>query len=383
MQDAGYRMQDAGSKIEDTRYSGQESSEKLPKRGEKMDKTAQPTGVAIIGSKIGNRHAEGIAEIPGRARMVAVCTQTAESARQFAEKWEVPVWTTHYAAILARDDVDAVHLCVPHDLHAPMAIEAARAGKHILCEKPIALSLQEADAMIDAARDAGVTLMVSHNQRFVEGHWLAQKAIAAGLIGDVFLCTAGFHHFFEASGFRLSRERAGGGALLDSGFHWIDLFRWLIGDVESVVGYGSNVLNKTMEGEDTAAITLRFHNGALGQLTCTWAARNRVPIEPFKLCGTKGTLRIMNDKLTYEERGEMLTTEQLCEREPLLKSERTRFEGRTGRDSVKLAVAHFIECIREGQTPLITGEEGRAALKITLAASKSVETGQLIRVDES
>ena len=223
--------------------------------------------------------------------------------------------------------------------------------------------------------------MISHNQRFVEGHWLAQKAIAAGLIGDVFLCTAGFHSFVEVSGFRLSRERAGGGALLDSGLHWIDLFRWLIGQVESVIGYGGNFFNRTMEGEDTGAISLRFANGALGQLSCTWAARNRNPIEPFTICGTKGTLRIANDKLTYEDGEDVLSTDQLSERAPSLKVELKRFEGRTGRDSVKLSVAHFIECIREEKSPLITGEAGKEALKIALAASKSIQTGNLIRVD--
>jgi predicted dehydrogenase len=344
-------------------------------------KMNRPTGVAIVGARVGNRHAEGVAAISHQARIVAVCAKTEESARQFAEKWSVPVWTTHYAEVLERRDVEAVHLCTPHDLHAPMAIEAAQAGKHILCEKPIARSIPEAEEMIKAAKAAGVVLMISHNQRFVEGHWLARRAIADGLIGDVFLITAGFHHFVEVSGFRLSKERAGGGALLDSGLHWIDLFRWLVGEVESVGGYGGRFHNHTMESEDTAAITLRFCSGALGQLSCTWAARNRNPIEPMTICGAKGTLRIVNDKLSYEDRNEALTPDQFCERFPALKAERALFEGRTGRESVKLAVAHFIACIQEGKRPLITGEEGLKSLAVALAASKAIETHSFVQVE--
>jgi predicted dehydrogenase len=345
-----------------------------------MKSLNQPVNVAIVGARFGNLHASAIAEIPNKARLVAVCTKTAENAEAMAKRWKSEFWTTHFDELLAKENIHAIHLCIPHHLHAPMAIKAAKAQKHVLCEKPIAISLDEADQMIQTFKAENATLMIDHNQRFVEGHWLAQKVVQLGMIGEPFLFVAGFHHLVEAGGYRLLRQQCGGGALIDSGIHWLDLMRWIVGEVDAVFGLGGKYVKKDMEGEDTAALTLRFKNGAIGQFSCSWAVKNRKPIEPMKICGSQATLRIEEDKLYFEDRNTTLSAQELCKREPSLKPDIDLFKGKTGRDSVKLSVEHFIDCILNHKPPLVSGEEAKEALKIALAANEAMKEEKLVKV---
>ena len=334
--------------------------------------------IALIGTKFSTQHAAALSKFPEKAQMVAVCSRTEEHAREFAEKWNVASWTTDYDALLQREDVDAVHLCVPHDLHANMAVAALVAGKHVLCEKPIALTLNEADAMIAMAKSAGRILMVNHNQRFVEGHFMARECARRGLIGAPFLATAAFHTFHLPQGFRADAQRNGGGVVMDSGVHWLDLLNWIVGEVTSVHAVGGRFAHHHITAEDTAAITLQFQNGALGQFTITWAMNGKSMFEPLKVLGAQGTLRVENDRLTFETRegvgryASALSSAELAEREPWAREVLQRFEGFTGRDSVRLSVEHFIDCAREGQPPLITPEEAREALRVALMVNEAM-----------
>jgi predicted dehydrogenase len=332
----------------------------------------QPIRVALIGTKFSAQHAAALSKFPEKAEMVVVCSQTEEHARAFAERWNVASWTTDYGALLQREDVDAVHLCVPHDLHAAMAIAALRAGKHVLCEKPIALTLDEADAMMTAAKAADKILMVNHNQRFVEGHFLARECVQRGLIGAPFLATLGFHTFHQPQGFRADARRNGGGVVMDAGVHWLDLLNWIVGEVQSVHAVGGRFIHPHITAEDTAVITLQFQNGALGQFTITWGMNGKSMFEPLKVLGAHGTLRVENDRLTFETREGKQSSGELAEREPWAREVLQRFEGFTGRDSVRLSVEHFIDCVRTGQPPLITPEEAREALRVALMVNEAM-----------
>jgi predicted dehydrogenase len=308
--------------------------------------------------------------------MVAIGSQTEEHAREFAERWNVPLWTTDYDALLQRGDVDAIHLCVPHDLHASMSIAALKAGKHVLCEKPIALTLDEADAMIAAATAAGKILMVNHNQRFVEGHVMARECVRRGLIGEPFLATAAFHMFHLPQGFRADAARNGGGVVMDSGVHWLDLLNWIVGEVESVHAVAGRFVHHHITAEDTAAITFTFKNGALGQFNITWGLHGKSMFEPLKILGTQATLRVENDKLTFETREGKQSAKQLAEREPWARDVRQRFEGFSGRDSVRLSVEHFIDCVRDGHQPMVAPEEARDALRVSLVVNEAIMTNR-------
>ncbi len=328
--------------------------------------------VALIGAKFAAQHAAALSKFPEKALMVVVCSRTEEHARAFAEQWNLPSWTTDYDALLQRDDVDAVHLCVPHDLHADMAVAALNAGNHVLCEKPIALTLDDADAMIAAAKSAGKILMVNHNQRFVEGHFLARECVQRGLIGAPFLATAAFHMFHLPQGFRADAQRNGGGVVMDSGVHWLDLLNWIVGEVASVHAVGGRFAHQHITAEDTAVVTLQFKSGALGQFTITWAMNGKSMFEPLKVLGARGTLRVENDRLTFETREGKQTSAELAEREPWAREVLERFEGFTGRDSVRLSVEHFIDCVREGRPPLITPEEARESLRVALMVNEAM-----------
>ncbi|MDW8368248.1 MAG: Gfo/Idh/MocA family oxidoreductase [Abditibacteriales bacterium] len=338
----------------------------------RLEFNMQRVRVALIGTQFAAQHAAALSKFPEKAQVVAVCSRTEAHARAFAEKWNVASWTTDYDALLRREDVDAVHLCVPHDLHAPMTIAALHAGKHVLCEKPIALTIEDADAMLAAAKSAGKILMVNHNQRFVEGHVMARECVQRGLIGAPFLATAAFHMFHLPQGFRADAQRNGGGVVMDSGVHWLDLLNWIVGEVASVQAVGGRFAHHHITAEDTAVITLQFKNGALGQFTITWAMNGKTMFEPLKVLGTHGTLRVENDRLTFETREGKLSPAELAEREPWAREVLQRFEGFTGRDSVRLSVEHFIDCVQSRQQPLITPEEAREALRVALRVNEAM-----------
>lgn len=338
-----------------------------------MARSSRPIGVAIIGTRFGNLHAEAISELPDRARVVAICSRTEEHARHSAERWGADLGTTSFEQALHYPGVDAVHLCVPHDLHAPMAIAAAQAGKHILTEKPIATTVEDADRMIEAANEAGVLLMVSHNQRFLQHHQRAKDLVASGAIGEVFLCRGVFQGYSPIKGWRHTAAQVGGGALIDSGIHRIDLLRWIAGDVETVQGESGRFIHQGMEGEDTAVVLLRFTTGAIGHIICSWGVKTPVREESLTLCGTKGTIWTENATLSLR-----LAVEEAPGQMGPIQDE--SLFAVSYPDSVKLAIAHFLECIEEHKQPVVTAADGREAIRIVVAAYRAIQTGERVRL---
>jgi predicted dehydrogenase len=333
-----------------------------------MAQLSRPIGAAIVGTRFGNLHAEALSEVPERARIVAICSRTEEHARQSAQRWGAALATTSFEEVLHHPEVDAVHLCVPHDLHAPMAIAAAQAGKHILTEKPIATTLEEADRMIDAAGRAGVLLMVSLNQRFLQHHQRAKALVDAGAAGDIFLCRGAFLGFSAIKGWRYDPAQVGGGVLIDSGMHRIDLLRWIAGDVVSVQGESGRFVHTAMGGEDTVSVLLRFASGALGHLVCSWGVKAPTREESLMLAGTRGTIWTENADLSVQH-----TTDQ----QPV---ERETFPEVTYPDSVKRLIRHFLDCLQTGAEPAVTAQDGREALRIARAAYEAIRSGTRVTV---
>jgi predicted dehydrogenase len=331
-----------------------------------MPRISRPIGVAVIGTRFGNLHAEAISEIPERARVVAICSRTEEHAQQSAERWGADLGTTSLERVLNHPGGDAVHLCVPHHLHAPMAIAAARAGKHILTEKPIAATMDEADRMIEAAEQAGVLLMVSLNHRFLRHHQRAKALIDSGSIGEIFLCQGAFLGFSDIKGWRFDPVQTGGGVLIDSGIHRIDLLRWLVGEVVSVQAESGTYVHKQMGGEDTASMLLRFDNGAIGHLVCSWGIETPTREESLMLAGRNGTIWTENADLTLR---------YTIGRQPV---EQEAFPEVSYPDSVKHLITHFLDCLQQDAVPVITAEDARTALRIAQAAYQAMETGEKV-----
>jgi len=337
-----------------------------------MAPIARKIGVAVIGTRFGNLHAEAISEQSARAHVVAVCSRTATHAMASAKRWGAQLGTTSFEQVLQHPEVDAVHLCVPHDLHAPMAVAAAEAGKHIMTEKPIATTVDEADRMIAAADKAGVMLMVSLNQRFLGHHQRAKELVESGVIGDLFLCQSQFLGFSPIKGWRHDAAQTGGGVLVDSGMHKIDLLRWIAGEVTSVQALSGCYTHTAMEGEDTAVLMLRFASGAIGQVVSSWGIKRPIREESLMLAGTGGTIWTENATLSLTSAIEESPGE-------IRQREKETFPEVSYPDSVKQAVGHFLDCIQGKTDPLTTAQDGREALRIAQAAYAAVKTGR--RVD--
>jgi len=321
---------------------------------------SRPLRVGLVGTGIGRMHAAGYARLAGRAELVAVCAQRLADAESLATEFGAGLATSRYEDLLEYPHIDAIDLCVPHHLHMPMAVAAARAGKHILVEKPIARTLAEADAIIAAARAAGVTLMVSHNQRYFDHHAKAKALLEAGAIGRPFMIVAVVHVNGHIGGFRRSLVQAGGGALIDSGVHRFDLMRWLMGDVESVYAQTGRFVQMQMEGEDCAAVVLRFRSGAIGSFSCTWSAKVSRPVESLQIFADRGSIYTEDHTRSVILHAETRPGGPHSVREFSFATDQAA--------SIGLAVEAFVESVRQGREPPVSGEDGRAALELALAS---------------
>ncbi len=291
------------------------------------------------------------------------------------------------ADALIRSDIDAVLIAVPHYLHAELTVAAARCGKHILCEKPMANSLEECDAMIEAARAAGVTLMVAENHRFLPAHQFIKDAISSGIIGDVFLCRTyeGAYDtpkkIVDPSTWMFSYEKGGGGALHDQGAHKFALLHWLLGEVESAQCWCVKALKSPVgKGEDTAVVLLTFKSGAVAEVTVTTASLH-TPTNRLELHGTRGSILEDHD---WERPVKVFSTsddkhwqEQWYSPElehgpfPLYYTISFRRE-----------LAHFTECILAEKVPAFSPEEAREAVAIVHLAYLAAKKGSVATMEE-
>ncbi|MGC8631450.1 MAG: Gfo/Idh/MocA family protein [Thermoprotei archaeon] len=184
---------------------------------------------------------------------------------------------------------DAVDIVLPHNLHAPVAIEAMKMGKHVLVEKPIATSVQDAQNMIRIAKETGKKLMVADQWHFDPSVLAAKAVITEGKIGDLTSLIVRSQGFYDASGWRRSEKDMGGGALIDGGIHYVDTMLSLGGDYSDV--YGAAVKGgSAISGEDTSAALFRFKKGAVGLLFYSWGYRNPPVLPEFEVIGSSGSV---------------------------------------------------------------------------------------------
>ncbi|MEX2237016.1 MAG: Gfo/Idh/MocA family oxidoreductase [Dehalococcoidia bacterium] len=306
--------------------------------------------------------------------VVALASGRADSARSAAAEFKVPQVYETWEELVADPTVDAVDVCTINSLHAPIAIAAAQAGKHVLVEKPMAVSLEQADAMVAAAESAGTVLMVAHNLRFIPLFAELQRIVAEGTLGRVLSARASFMHagpdeaWGASSDWFWREEAAGGGALLDLGIHMIDLLRWTVGREVTEVSALTARLEKPTFAEDNAFLLMRFEGDVIAGLQTSWTARP-FPDTQMVIQGEKGRAVLGQSS-----------------KEPLV----VYLAGAGGVNKVvpdlpeKSAFinpyVHFIRVIQGGERPLVDGREGRASLAVAIAAYESARLGQVIRL---
>jgi predicted dehydrogenase len=226
------------------------------------------TGVIGYG-KVAHLHAQALRSLP-MSEFVAVCGRSAERAQAFAQQYGAAAFTS-VRDMIEQAGVQAVVICTPHPAHAGPAVEAASLGAHVLVEKPLASTLADCDAMIDAAQRAGVKLGVVSQRRFYEPVQRVRAAIDAGKIGRPVLGTVVMYGWRDEAYYRSDPWRGqwsaeGGGVLVNQAPHQLDLLQWLMGPIDEVFGYWDNLNHPTIEVEDTAVAVLRFKGGGVGSI---------------------------------------------------------------------------------------------------------------------
>ena len=243
------------------------------------------------------------------SELIAVMRRDHAKAEDFAERHGAKRVYTDVEKLLSDDEINAIYIATPPHLHCEQTIRAARAGKHILCEKPMAMSVSECQQMVDACSEAGVTLMLAYYRNHYPNVDKMKALMDEDAIGDVVLarinCTAYYNpNRKDLKNWRINPEISGGGVLMDIGSHRISLLQYLMGDVTSVKGFAETVhLNGTVD--DSAVFTLRFQSGAHAVANINWNVG--IGVDDIEVYGTKGRLRcspLNSENLTLETKSE-------------------------------------------------------------------------------
>lgn len=316
-----------------------------------------------------------------QVEIVAVCDTIAERAEEMAAQYKAKAYTD-YKEIVNLEEVDVISVCLPNYLHAPVSIESLNASKHVLCEKPMATSKEEAEAMIHAAKVNNKKLMIAHNQRFVPSHQKAKEIIDSGKLGKIYSFKTTFGHpgpeawsIDGAESWFFNKDQAFIGAMGDLGVHKSDLMRYLLGEFSEVGAFIETNAKQNTEVDDNAVCILRTENGIIGTLAASWAYTAGNGDNSTVIYGENGILKLEADpeySLIEEYRTGEVVKHQLGKIQT----------NEEGGQTTSHVIAHFIESILENREPLINGEEGYKSLQVILAALESQETKQIISLKQ-
>jgi len=338
--------------------------------------------VGVIGVGMGSGHISGYQK-DGRAEVAAVCDVNRERLQAAAARLNIPKdrLYTDAAKMFAEADLDAVSIAVPNKFHAPLTLAAFKAGCHVLCEKPMAMTVKEAEAMLAASKKARKHLMINFSYRFLDMSQALKQQVASGVIGDVYFGRTVWHRRRGVPGMGTwftDKELAGGGPLIDLGVHRVDLAMWLMGYPEPVAISGSsyNVIaaqlakraKKNYTVEDLACGLVKFANGATLIVEASWAVNNALNEEMITtLYGTKGGLVQKNTGGTYQWTAEIYTEEGGNLYTKVLD---------TALVSCPSAYSEFVSSVLEKRPPTATGEDGVKVMKILEGIYRSAATGK-------
>lgn len=339
-------------------------------------------GYGIIGcGVIAPWHAKAVANIPG-VELVAVCDIVPEKAEKLREEFGASYACADYHDLLARDDVDIVSICTPSGMHADMGIAAARAGKHIMTEKPIDIRLDRIDKLIRACKERKVKLACIFQRRASSLWQRVKRTVDEGKLGRMVLASAYLKYYrsqeyYDSADWRGTWELDGGGALMNQGVHMVDILRWVMGPVDTVFGFAAPLARK-IEVEDTAVASIRFKSGAFGTLEGTTSVTPGLN-HRMEFHGEKGSILVDGETAVRwdvpgEDKEEV--AEELEDRVGSAASDPTAISTY----GHQVQIADLITAVREDREPMVNGEEARHAVELIVSVYESARTGRPVKL---
>ena len=336
--------------------------------------------IGLLGSQfISSIHAEALKSVP-QAEVLAVASPTEGHAGDFAAKHGIPHHFTDYGKLLEMDEIDMVVIGIPNDLHCQATVDAAAAGKHVVCEKPLCLNRREADQMIEACARAGVKLMYAEELCFTPKYVRLKQLLDEGALGKPILLKQSEKHDGPHAPHFWDVDRSGGGVTLDMGCHAIEFFRWMMGKPKITSVYAQlslTVHTDKTRGDDDGLIILEFENGCTALAEESWTKLGGMD-DRAEVHGSGGiayaNLLQGNSILTYSSEGYGYAVEKAGETKGWTF---TMFE-EIWNYGFPQEFQHFVDCVQNDKEPIETGEDGRAVLEAIFAAYHSAGTGQKV-----
>lgn len=321
-------------------------------------------GIGILGcGNVAKIHAEAIRLVP-ELKLVSVCSRSRASAEKLGTRFGVPIFS-ELKDFLADPALEAVTICTPSGTHSELGCAAARAGKHLVVEKPIDVTTAKADALIDACDRAGVTLAVSLQSRHLDAPKLLKSAVDAGRLGKPVMASAYIKwyrtpEYYASTPWRGTLAIDGGGALINQAIHTVDLLRWLAGPVSELSAFSGKLLHSGIEGEDSLVATLRFAGGALGIIEAATSVypgfKRRVEIT-----GSEGTAILDGDNLvTWSLRDGSVNPSPPAGEVSNGSADPMAIDC----EGHRRVMADFVAAIKDGRKPWIDGRDGRESLEL-------------------
>jgi len=342
-----------------------------------------PVKVGIIGSQFeADIHAFSLRAVPEVAEVVAVASPTPGHAAGLAKKYDIARVFTDHKKMLAEKDIELVTIAAPNYLHAQMTIDIANAGKHVVCEKPLCMTLEEADVMIETCRKKGVLLLYAEELFFTPKYVKAKEMADQGAFGRVYLVKQSEKHFGPHAAWFWDVEKSGGGVFMDMGCHGIAFCHWFLGRPKIKNVYcqmGTYVHADKTKGEDNSICVIEFDNDALGLVEDSWARRGGMEdrIEVYGEGGvTYADLHMGNALPTYSEYGYGYAVEKA----PSTKGWTYPVYEELWNYGFPQEMRHFARCIRGKEEPQATGEDGRLVQEVLYAGYQSAGTGRKVEL---
>lgn len=341
-------------------------------------------GFVVVGlGAIAKMHLDAICALP-QARLVAVVSRREERAREVAAQYRCEAFTD-YRPLLDRKDVHVITIITPSGARRDITLDGAKAGKHILVEKPVEVTLERIDEMITACDQAGVTFGGIFQFRFKPAWQFLKEAVSTGLLGKIYVGDAynkwyRSEEYYASAGWRGTWELDGGGALMNQGIHIIDLLQWIMGDPVEIFAY-TRTLRHHIEVEDTAVAVLKYKSGAVGVIEGTTSIYPGFPMT-MEIHGEKGSVQMADDCISHwsvldTPRGIKEKVQDLSQQVSQSVS-----SDPTQRDSTwhRLQIDDFIQAILHGREPQVSGREGRKSVRIIQSIYQSAQEGRPIKL---